>query len=69
MAACADVAACSDARCRRSKSCTTLRWIAAKAEAARRRLAVEQAKWPAPEPEHAPAPRADKKKGRTGVRP
>ena len=69
MAACADVAACSDARCRRSKSCTTLRWIAAKAEAARRRLAVEQAKWPTPEPEHAPAPRADKKKGRTGVRP
>ena len=67
--ACVDVATCSDARCRRSKSCTTLRWISAQSQAARQRLAVEQAKWPTPEPEHAPAPRADKKKGRTGVRP
>ena len=67
--ACVDVATCSDRRCRRCKSCTTLRWISAKAEAACRRLAVEQAKCPTPEPEHAPAPRADKKKGRTGVRP
>lgn len=66
---CVDVATCSDRRCRRSKTCTTLRWISAKAEAARRRLAVEQTKWPTPEPEHAPAPRAHKKKGRTGVRP
>ena len=67
--ACADVATCSDRRCRRRKSCTALHWISAKAEAARRRLAVEQAKWPTPAPEHTPASRADKKKGRTGVRP
>jgi len=69
IAKCADAAACTDLRCRRSKRCRALRWISSKAEAARLRLAAERAKWPAPDPEAAPPPGADKKKGRTGVRP
>ena len=62
--ACANVAACTDRRCRRRKLCAARHWIAS-----RLRLAAEQAKWPAHEREAAPLPQVGQKKGRTGVRP
>ena len=68
---CADTPACFDLRCRRRKCCMAQRWLSSKAETAQARLAAERAKWPAaaPETDAAPPAAADKRKGRTGVRP
>jgi hypothetical protein len=54
-----DVARCDKHRCRRRRHCSAQEEIAPELEAARARLAAEQAKWqPPPEP-----PRARRKRG------
>jgi hypothetical protein len=62
-AQCALPAGCTDARCRRARSCKALPMIASKVAAAEMRLAAERARWPAPEGDALPSQSAAETRG------